>query len=113
MRDGVPTTRTGTAAFWVSTGCRAPSPRSSFPPTAALSASLRMTGPSATGIRRSCGSRAAPQTLTADFLLEGATGASGHVYEPYLALTPHPDYLLPAYYGGRNLAESFYLRSPG
>jgi uncharacterized protein (TIGR03790 family) len=50
-----------------------------------------------------------PQTLSADFLLEGATGASGHVFEPYLAMTPHPDMVLPAYYSGRNLAESFYL----
>ena len=51
----------------------------------------------------------APQTLTADYLLEGATAATGHVYEPYLSLTPHPEYLLPAYYSGRNLAESYYL----
>jgi uncharacterized protein (TIGR03790 family) len=50
-----------------------------------------------------------PQSMTADFLLEGATGASGHVYEPYLAQTPHPEILLPAYYKGRNLAESYYL----
>ena len=47
-----------------------------------------------------------PQTLTADYILEGATGASGHVHEPYLAL------LLPAYYQGRNLAESYYLAIP-
>jgi uncharacterized protein (TIGR03790 family) len=51
----------------------------------------------------------APQTLTADYLLEGATAATGHVFEPYLSLTPHPEYLLPAYYSGRNLAESYYL----
>jgi|HubBroStandDraft_4_1064222.scaffolds.fasta_scaffold44664_2 uncharacterized protein (TIGR03790 family) len=50
-----------------------------------------------------------PQTMTADYLLEGATGASGHVYEPYLIQTPRPDLLLPAYYKGRNLAESYYL----
>jgi uncharacterized protein (TIGR03790 family) len=50
-----------------------------------------------------------PQTLTADYLLEGATAATAHVYEPYLSLTPHPEYLLPAYYSGRNLAESYYL----
>ncbi len=53
-----------------------------------------------------------PQSLTADLLMEGATGASGHVFEPYLAFTPHPDYLFPAYYSGRNLAESFYLAMP-
>ena len=53
-----------------------------------------------------------PQTLAADYIHEGATGASGHVYEPYLALTPRPDYLLPAYLGGRNLVESYYLAIP-
>jgi uncharacterized protein (TIGR03790 family) len=50
-----------------------------------------------------------PQSMTADYLMEGATGSSGHVYEPYLAQTPHPELLLPAYYKGRNLAESYYL----
>ena len=53
-----------------------------------------------------------PQTLTADLIHEGATGASGHVYEPYLSRTPRPDYVLPAYASGRNLAESFYLGIP-
>ena len=53
-----------------------------------------------------------PQSLVADYLLEGATGGSGHVYEPYLTFTPRPDFLLPAYYSGRNLAESFYLAIP-
>ena len=50
-----------------------------------------------------------PQTMTADFILEGATGASGHVDEPYLTMCPRPDFVLPAYANGRNLAESFYL----
>lgn len=53
-----------------------------------------------------------PQSLTADYLEEGATGASGHVYEPYLQTTPRPDYLIPAYLGGRTLAESYYLALP-
>ncbi len=53
-----------------------------------------------------------PQSLTADYILEGASGASGHVYEPYLRMTPRPDLLLPAYYQGRNLAESYYLAIP-
>jgi uncharacterized protein (TIGR03790 family) len=53
-----------------------------------------------------------PQTLTADYIHEGATGASGHVDEPFLAFTPRPDFLLPAYYKGRNLAESYYLAIP-
>src|SRR4029078_6654758 len=34
-----------------------------------------------------------PQTLTADYLSEGATAATGHVDEPFLAMTPHPEYL--------------------
>lgn len=54
-----------------------------------------------------------PQTMTADYILEGATGASGHTDEPFLALTPRPELLLPAYYQGRNLAESYYLAIPG
>ena len=54
----------------------------------------------------------APQTLTADYIHDGATGASGHVDEPYLHNTPRPNLLLPAYYRGRNLAESYYLAIP-
>ncbi len=50
-----------------------------------------------------------PQSLTADFIRQGATGASGHVYEPKLDATPQPDLLFPAYLQGRTLAESFYL----
>ena len=53
-----------------------------------------------------------PQGLTADLIHEGATGASGNVYEPYLQGCARPDYVLPAYYHGRNLAESFYLGLP-
>ena len=53
-----------------------------------------------------------PQTMTADYLEEGASAATGHVDEPYLAMTPRPDYLLPAYFSGRNLAESYYLSIP-
>jgi len=52
------------------------------------------------------------QSLTADYIHDGVTGASGHVYEPYLQLTPRPNILLPAYYRGRNLAESYYLSIP-
>jgi uncharacterized protein (TIGR03790 family) len=53
-----------------------------------------------------------PQTMTADYIHSGATGASGHVNEPFLQFTPRPDFLLPAYYRGRNLAESYYLAIP-
>ena len=54
-----------------------------------------------------------PQSLSADYIHEGASGASGHVYEPYLHLNPRPDILLPAYFSGRTLAESYYLAIPG
>lgn len=53
-----------------------------------------------------------PQSLTADYIHDGATGASGQVYEPYLQFTPRPNFVLPAYLHGRNLAESFYLGIP-
>jgi uncharacterized protein (TIGR03790 family) len=53
-----------------------------------------------------------PQGLSGDLIQEGATGASGNVYEPLLAGCARPDYLLPAYYEGRNLAESYYLALP-
>ena len=40
----------------------------------------------------------------------GRHGSSGNVYEPFLNYCVRPDYLLPAYYQGRNLAESFISR---
>lgn len=49
------------------------------------------------------------QSLSADIIHEGATGVSGNVYEPYLDACPRPEYVLPAYFDGRNLAESFYM----
>lgn len=52
------------------------------------------------------------QGLSADLIHEGATGVSGNVYEPYLTGCVRPDYLLPAWLDGRNLAESFYLGMP-
>jgi uncharacterized protein (TIGR03790 family) len=54
-----------------------------------------------------------PQTLTADYIHEGANAASGQVDEPYLTYCPRPDFVLPAYYSGRTLAESFYMGIPG
>src|SRR6266566_4507050 len=54
-----------------------------------------------------------PQSLTADYIHEGVTGCSGHIDEPYLSAIPRPDLLLPAYYSGRNLAESYYVAMPG
>jgi uncharacterized protein (TIGR03790 family) len=53
-----------------------------------------------------------PQSLSTDMLHDGATGASGNVYEPFLGACARPDYLLPAYFQGRNLAESYYLSLP-
>jgi uncharacterized protein (TIGR03790 family) len=53
-----------------------------------------------------------PQGLTGDLIHEGATGASGNVYEPLLIGCVRPDYLLPAYYQGHNLAESYYVATP-
>jgi uncharacterized protein (TIGR03790 family) len=55
----------------------------------------------------------APQSLSADYIRHGATGASGHVYEPFLEFCPRPELLFPAYLSGRTLAESFYLAMPG
>jgi uncharacterized protein (TIGR03790 family) len=52
------------------------------------------------------------QSLAADYMREGAAGATGSVYEPYLTGSPRPDFFFPAYYSGRNLAESYYLAIP-
>lgn len=69
--------------------------------------------PSASWINRAAFHAGSPQSLTADLIRQGATGASGHVYEPYLQFTPHPQYLFPAYLlDGRNLAESYYRAIP-
>ncbi|MBM3725438.1 MAG: TIGR03790 family protein [Acidobacteria bacterium] len=54
----------------------------------------------------------APQSLAADYLAEGATGVSGHVYEPFLGFTPRPDHLFPAWLSGLTLAESYYQAIP-
>jgi uncharacterized protein (TIGR03790 family) len=50
-----------------------------------------------------------PQSLAADYIDQGATAATGNTYEPYTAGCARPEYFLPAYYHGRNLAESYYL----
>ena len=51
--------------------------------------------------------------MSADYIHEGATAASGHVSEPFLSGCPRPEYVLPAYYSGRTMAESYYLGIPG
>jgi len=53
-----------------------------------------------------------PQSLTADYIHEGASGASGQIDEPFLQYCPRPEFVLPAYASGRNLAESFYMAIP-
>lgn len=53
-----------------------------------------------------------PQSLVGDLIRDGITGAAAHVNEPYLDATIRPDILFPAYVGGMNLAESFYLAMP-
>jgi uncharacterized protein (TIGR03790 family) len=50
-----------------------------------------------------------PQGLIADLIHDGATGAAGNAYEPFLNACARPDYLFPAYNQGRNLAESYYI----
>jgi uncharacterized protein (TIGR03790 family) len=54
-----------------------------------------------------------PQGLIADLVHQGVTGVSGNTYEPYLTACVRPDYLFPAYFQGRNLAESYYIAIPG
>ena len=53
-----------------------------------------------------------PQSLIGDLIHEGATGAAGHVAEPYLQSTVRPEILFPAYVAGFNLIEAFYLAIP-
>jgi uncharacterized protein (TIGR03790 family) len=53
-----------------------------------------------------------PQSLTGDLVRAGVTGVAGYVNEPYLDTSVRPDILFPAYFGGFNLAEAFYLAMP-
>ena len=53
-----------------------------------------------------------PQSLIGDLIREGATGAAGHVAEPYLPSTIRPEVLFPAYLSGANLVEAFYAAMP-
>lgn len=55
---------------------------------------------------------ASPQSLTADLVRAGVTGAAGYVAEPYLDSSVRPEILFPSYVAGFNLAESFYLAMP-
>ncbi len=53
-----------------------------------------------------------PQSLAGDLIREGVTGIAGHVAEPSLEATIHPNILFPAYLSGFNLIESYYLAMP-
>jgi uncharacterized protein (TIGR03790 family) len=52
------------------------------------------------------------QSLTGTLIRQGATGAAGHVAEPYLDAAIRPDLLFPGYVTGLNLAEAFYAAMP-
>lgn len=54
----------------------------------------------------------APQSLTADLISDGVTGAGGNISEPLLGSSIRPQILFPAYLSGFNLAEAFYLALP-
>ena len=56
--------------------------------------------------------RGSPQSLSADLIRDGVTGVAGYVAEPFLDGTLRPDVLFPAYVGGANLAEAFYMAMP-
>ncbi len=51
------------------------------------------------------------QSLIADLIAEGVTGAKGYVSEPYLSAIAHADILFDRYSSGSNMAESFYAAS--
>ena len=54
-----------------------------------------------------------PQSLSADYVRQGATAVTGHVFEPYLANTPRPQILFPSYIlEGVTLAEACYRAIP-
>jgi uncharacterized protein (TIGR03790 family) len=52
------------------------------------------------------------QSVVADLIEEGVTGAKGYVYEPYANAMANVSVLFDRYTKGYNLAESFYTASP-
>ncbi len=52
------------------------------------------------------------QSLTADLVRLGVSGATGHVYEPALSGVPRPYILLPTYASGVRAIEAFYRSIP-
>ena len=51
------------------------------------------------------------QSLIADMLQEGITGAKGYVYEPFSSAMTNVEVLFDRYTSGNNLAESYYMGS--
>ncbi len=51
------------------------------------------------------------QSLVADLIAEGATGAKGYVYEPFLGAMARPNILFDRYAKGFTLADSFFSAS--
>jgi uncharacterized protein (TIGR03790 family) len=51
------------------------------------------------------------QSMIADLIAQGATGAKGYVEEPYTVAVAKPDVLFDRYTRGYTLAESFYMAS--
>lgn len=51
------------------------------------------------------------QSLIADLIREGASGAKGYVYEPYSSAMANAAVLFDRYTGGFNLAESYFMAS--
>jgi uncharacterized protein (TIGR03790 family) len=52
------------------------------------------------------------QSLIADLIEQGLTGAKGYVSEPFTFALARPEILFERYTSGFNLAESFYMASP-
>lgn len=51
------------------------------------------------------------QSLIADLIAQGATGAKGYATEPFLFAISSPSVLMDCFTSGRNLAESYYAAS--
>jgi uncharacterized protein (TIGR03790 family) len=51
------------------------------------------------------------QSLIADLIREGVSGAKGYVYEPYSSAMANSSVLFDRYVAGYNLAESYYMAS--
>lgn len=52
------------------------------------------------------------QSLIADLIRLGVSGANGHVYEPYLTAIARPQVLFPRFLAGYDAIEAFYMSIP-